>query len=138
MPPKKCTIIPPLLKPTDQVYYSGNYLAGLDINTGDILTGIIVKINNAISVIPSTTYDKIKAGNVTRTADGSAKSFTFLHNLDTIPLLPDGVSVVATSTGNIQDYKVNFDDQYIMVIYSVAPSNGDVISWSYIAVKNKT
>lgn len=133
-PCKKCSTVAPTMKPTDEVYYSGEYLPRLDVNTGDPLTGILVKIDQALSVIPDITYELVRGGSVTMVGDGVQKVFQFNHNLGD---LPSGISVVATSSNNVQVFKSNWNLTQIIVTYSVAPSNGDTISWTYIAVKNK-
>lgn len=132
-PCKKCSTVAPTLKPTDEVYYSGEYLPRLGINTGDLLTGILVKIDAALAVVPGSSNDLVHAGVSTQTADGVQKAFSWNHNLGD---QPSGVTVVATSNTNNQSFTTSWTLSQITVTYSIAPSQGDTISWSYIAVKN--
>lgn len=131
---QKCSHTEPRLKPTDEIYYSGEHLPHLGINTGDILTGVLKKIDEALSVMPGESYDLIRAGNHTLFGDGLKISFTFPHNLGA---MPDGVCVVASNKNNMHNFKTEFNSLVITVTYSIAPGAGETLNWSYIAVKNK-
>lgn len=127
----KCNGCPdPGLIPTDNVYYSGNYLPNLGIQPNTILTQALVIIDNYLGSFTAPT-GLIKSGVNTQTANGNDLSYSFPH---TLGAMPDSLSLDPIT--NQSDYSVTHDATNITVTYSIAPSQGDVISWYWIVTKN--
>lgn len=118
---------------TDDVEYTGSFLPNLNIVTGTNLTVALGIIDNLIGSLAIPNISEVVGGTATATADGVQRVFTIPHPLGVVP---SGVVVNATDEDNSSNFIISFTDTQISIEYSVAPSQGDEISWSWIAVVN--
>ena len=113
---------------SNDVFYTGSYLPDLDIQTNTNFTQVLQKINDLFG---GNLGLNIQSGNFVQSSDGLTLIYQIPHNLGGIPT---GISVQSLNQ-NSPNFTVSYNFNYITITYTVAPSLGDQISLSWIAIK---
>lgn len=124
---KRCKIIEPRQIDSNDVYYSGEYLPNLNINTQATLTTIL----QTLDVLTGINY-LIKGGINTQTADGLTTVFNIPHTLGSTP---NTYSVEAASQNSASNFSVTTNSTNLIITYPVAPSQDASLSWSWQVIK---
>lgn len=124
---ERCKIIEPKQIDSNDVYYSGEYLPNLDINTQATLTTILQTLDTLAGI----NY-LIKGGINTQTADGLTTVFNIPHTLGSTP---NTYSVEAASQNSASNFSVTTNSTNLIITYPVAPSQDALLSWSWQVIK---
>lgn len=113
---------------SDKVFYTGENLPNINVIKNQTLTQVLQILNQNSQ--PGTSLN-IKAGTLSQVSDGITLVYNIPHTLGAIP---SAVTVQALNN-NSQGFTLTYNITNIIINYTIAPSLGDNINLSWIAIK---